>query len=116
MNAEVAPRSLGRFVRALAVLALPSTAQIAWLESLGVDVSHSADELAMEFEDGYALLWYLIPERWLAEEVRPTLDEMNGLLRGMSGPTGPWSFDDLGSDPRWEQLRLLARRALSEID
>jgi hypothetical protein len=98
----------------LAVLALPSDLQIEWLQSLG-DVGQSADELALEFDDGYVLLWHFIPENWLALDIRPILDEINRLFDDMSGPTGPWSFDELESDPRWEQVRGLAQRALMAI-
>jgi len=115
VNSEVAPRSLGLFVRTLAVHALPSGAQIDWLKGIG-EVGQSADELGLEFDDGYRLLRHFIPTMWLATEAGPILDEMNALLEDKSGPTGPWSFDDLASDPRWERLRKSARRALSAIN
>jgi hypothetical protein len=111
---DLSPAFLGEFVRAIAILALPAESQIAWIDGLGVEVA-GVDELALEFDDGFRLLPQFLERHWLSDGLRVHADEIDRLLTQMSGPQGPWSVDELRSDPRWADVRSRAAQALSEI-
>lgn len=112
---DLSPVTLARFIRAIAVLAFPAEDQIAWIRSVPIGLV-DADELALEFDDGYRLLPQFESLGWIPEAVRGPADDIDRLLTQMSGPSGPWSFDDLRSDSRWTEVRLVALRALSALD
>src|SRR5687768_11247694 len=99
------PRLLASLVRAVAMLALPASHQIAWLESLGV--GGSADELALEFDDGYVLAPQFVERQWLDAAVVDPLRALNDLLQSMSGPGNAelWDAAALESSPRWSEVR-----------
>lgn len=114
---EVAVRSLAAFLRSVAVLALDAPGQLGWLRSLGLGEPGIVDEIALEFHDGYLLMWAFVGEGWLPEESRPALAELDRALTAMSGPgnADAWDVTALASDARWEHVRQLARDALSRI-
>ena len=115
---EVAVRSLAQFLRSLAVLAMDAQGQLEWLRSLGLGEPGIADEVALEFDDGHRLMWAFVGYGWLPEEAREPIDAIDLLLDAMSDPElkgNVWDVESLGTDPRWEQARGLARTALLRI-
>lgn len=115
---EVAVRSLARFLRSVAVLAMDASGQIEWLGSLGLgEPAGVVDEIALEFDNGVRVMWAFVGEGWLPEEVREPVDALDRVLDAMSGPENAalWTVEALSSDPRWEQVRGLARTALLRI-
>lgn len=107
--------TLVRFLRAIAVLALPAKSQIAWLQSLGLPGEpRFADELALEFDDGYRLLPQFVRNDWLASQVIEPLAGLDTLLEAMSasGNADLWTVEALASSPQWEEARCKARSIL----
>lgn len=113
MTAEVAVASLTRFLRSLAVLAMDVSGQVAWLRSLGLGEPGLADELALEFDDGFLLMWAFVGESWLPAATEVPLREIDRALDAMSGERNAawWKIDALASDRRWAHVRELARAA-----
>lgn len=111
---EIHPSSLGRFVRAIAVLALDAEGQIAWLQSMG---GLPEDELALEFEDGRLLAFQFEEMRWVKPGLGPTLAPLNELLSNMSGSGQDflWSPRGLCEAQEWTDARRLARAVLPHI-
>ena len=87
--------------------------QIKWLTSLGVPI-HSADELALEFNQFAELAGQLRAAYPISDRTLNLLRTLDGLLGAMSGreKADLWSFDALGSDPRWATVRFLAHEIL----
>ena len=113
---DVHPSSLARFVRSIAILALPARDQVDWLRSLGLGEPGFADELAMEFDDGMKLLWHFNGERWLSEETQELAKVIDRIMSEKSGSADQdfWRVDSLQS-PIWQQVRELARAALYSV-
>lgn len=80
------PGMLASLIRAIAMLALPAPHQIAWLEALGV--GGSADELALEFHDGYLLVPQFVERQWLQAAVVGPLRVSAGGFRWCAGRSG----------------------------
>lgn len=108
------PAHLARFIRAVAVLALPAADQGIWLGSSDLDKS-LVDEIALEFDDGYRLVPQFIARAWLPETATEPLEKLDRLLVELSGPSGPWRLEDLHGDRRWQQVRVAALQALVSI-
>jgi hypothetical protein len=108
------PHLFARFVRSVAVLALPATGQVAWLGSLGVDVGDCADELALEFDDGFVMLAQFLAVELISEAVACFVLRLDDALSAMSGPANSdlWTLAALETDPRWQQVRQLAQEVL----
>ena len=109
------PRALVAFVRSVSVLALDAAGQLAWLASLGLPGTAAlADELALEFDDGFKLLPTFISLGWIQPEAADALAELDATLARMSDPSqgDVWKVEALTSDVRWEGVRSLARDAL----
>ncbi len=81
-----------------------------------MDVGEVADELALDFDDGYLLLPQFLELRWLSAAVQPAAGEVRRLLDEMSGPGSPWSFEDLRRDVRWSEVRAAAIETLGNIN
>lgn len=107
------PRSLANLMRAVAVLALPASDQIAWLEGLGIGESN-ANELAIELGDGFLLVGQFVERRWLPVEVVDPLRALDSLLHSMSGPANSdlWETAALETAPAWGDARRLAKSVL----
>ncbi|MDR7328113.1 MULTISPECIES: hypothetical protein [Catenuloplanes] len=71
-------------MRSVAVLALEADAQTAWLDSSGT--LPSADEPALEFDDGYRLAPTFVEHGWLDGAAMPALARIDAQLDAMSGP------------------------------
>jgi len=112
---EIHPSSLGRFVRAIAVLALPAEGQLAFLDSIGVP--HNVDELAWEFDDGRLLARQFVELQWTSAVFRAKVDPLNALLDEMSGEEHAelWTATALREAPEWERVRLLAIELLFSV-
>jgi hypothetical protein len=116
MDAEpdLSPAHLARFVRAVAVLALPADGQETWLRSLD-PANPPIDEIALEFDDGYRLVPQFIDRGWLPSKSAMPLGTLDALLSQMSGPAGPWSLEALRDDPQWQEVRESSQQVLTVI-
>jgi hypothetical protein len=102
----------------LAVLALPAKQQVAWLDSLGMPGKPAlADELALEFDDGYRLVQQFVVRGWIPEGALAGLRQVDALLAEMSSPEQAtvWEVAALESSDRWEEIRTRARSALFSL-
>jgi len=113
---EPSPAQFASLVRSVAVLALPHTGQVAWLESLTFGASN-VGELALDFEDGYLIAPQLVAAGWLTSEFVRQLGIIDALLDEMSGASNAyqWTADALQNSPEWEKVRELARAALFQL-
>jgi len=106
------PKFVVAFVRCVAVLALEAEGQIAWLGGKDLPL---VDELALEFDDGFRLAPTFIERGWLDATALPVLAEIDQHLNSMSGEhnAGLWQVDALARRTEWNQVRTLARTALT---
>jgi hypothetical protein len=102
-----------KFFRSIAVLALPSADQVAWLMSLEVEVD-CCDELALEFGDGYLLVAQFVDRGFLGDAARLAVSRLSELLNEISGPENErlWRTEALEVAPEWYEVRRLARDVL----
>ena len=112
---DIHPSSIGRFVRAVAVLALPAEGQLAYLASIGVP--DGVDELALEFDDGRLLARQFEELGWTSDVFRARVDPLNVLLDEMSGEDRAelWTASALRAASEWDRVRLLAMDLLFSI-
>ena len=110
---ELGARSAIAFVRSVAVLALDADAQAAWLRTLGT--FPAADELALEFDDGFPLVPAFIERGWLSETALPALVPLDEQLTAMSGGDRLWHAEALAVQPEWDRVRALAGAALLRL-
>lgn len=97
---------------------MDAQAQVEWLNSLGLPGTAAlADELALEFDDGYTLLSTFLRNGWLKQESAEVLADIARALTAMSGRENEaaWAVEALASDARWEEVRQLARKALTRL-
>lgn len=93
------------------LLALPLTDQIRYLHES--EIEGVVDELALQFDDALPFVAQLEQEGVLAAEVRRAFTDIDSWLSHMSeGEEQLWTEAALVSAPEWEQVRLLASRAL----
>ncbi|WP_433216368.1 hypothetical protein [Microtetraspora malaysiensis] len=107
---------LSRLAEALVLLAAPAERQHDWCERCRLP----EDELALIFDDVYGWAIWMVDEQQpglLTLETKALLDGIDRALTAMSGPEHAevWTCEGLMSDPRWEQVRILARRAVAGI-
>jgi hypothetical protein len=117
MNDSLVP-ALVRFIRSVAVLALPAEGQERWLNSFGLPGEAAiADELAQEFDDRFLLLPQFVELGWIPENVAEQLRELNSLLAAMSGPENAhiWEISALGTNDVWDKVRNHATNILLAI-
>jgi hypothetical protein len=109
---QLAPKFVAAFVRSVAVLALEADAQSIWLGQKGLPL---VDELALEFDDGFRLVPGFIGLGWLNATALPVLAEIDQRLSSMSGEhnAGLWQVEALAERTEWDQVRALARTALT---
>lgn len=95
----------------LMALAMEPEEQIRW-----IGCAHP-DELGLAFDDGFRLIRSLeLDGVVLPSEARTILDEISRRLDMMSGAQNAelWTEAAIRTDPQWVELRLLARRVLSD--
>lgn len=112
------PVTLASLVRSVAVLALPAAGQCAWLTSTSAPaMTLSVDELALEFDDGYRMGLQFVQAGWITEATLEAMDQLDDLLSAMSGEPNAslWDEQALGSSPKWDEVRSLARAVLLSI-
>ncbi|MFI5491911.1 hypothetical protein [Actinoplanes sp. NPDC051859] len=107
------PGSVVSFVQSVAVLALPAEAQVAWLTA---SRSPYADELALQFDDGFRLLPVFVERGWLRDTAVPALARLDEHLDAMScqAHADLWTVEALNR-VEWERTRSLALSALIRI-
>ena len=98
--------SLVNFVKAIGRLAMPAEQQVAYLEDIGT--APSADELALEFDEGFVLLPTFVERGWLSAHDAKIAAAIDESLGRMSGEQGPWDIADLATAPEWQEIRRLA--------
>lgn len=91
----------------LARLAAPASVQLDYLREIGL--SPSIDELALEFDDIAVLVPELVDDGRLTREQVETVMALDRMLQAMSGIDDLWNDAALQSDPRWAEVRDLAR-------
>lgn len=104
---------LNRLVESLQALALPATEQTALFPAF----VHVPDELALTFEYSMRLMEQSAEFETLTALQRSTLGELDRRLAELSGQQNAafWTVEALRQDPRWEELRTLARRILQSL-
>lgn len=102
------PRLRGMLVDALVLLTKPAHRQISWLAVTRVD----ADDVALMLDDVWPAARPLVHD-----EAAATIDQIDGLLRSMSGRAraSSWTDDGLRSRPEWAKVRLLASGAVAML-
>jgi hypothetical protein len=114
----IAVPAVAAFVRAIAVLALDSDSQVAWLRSLGLPGEpYYADELAEEFHDGFVFLDEFVANAWLPPEIANSARQIHERLTSRAGPSHEvfWRVESLAGHPDWVAVRALAQSALNAI-
>jgi hypothetical protein len=96
------------FLEAIAILAAPAEAQVAWLASIGT--GRSADELALEFDDWYRLIPQLSELGMVSAGAAELADGVSAALSAI--PKAEWSDKSLANAPAWERVRRSAGLAL----
>ena len=107
-DAEIADNILQHLRRSLQLLASPAQIQLNHFPAGWVVLT---DEMALDF-DAWA---ERISSYWkLSQEQLARLTELDEFLNKMSNSSNSdfWSDEALSSDPRWEEVRLLAQTAL----
>lgn len=114
---QINPAELARFVRAVAVLALPAEEQVAWLSSLRMGEPGFADELALELEDGVLLANQFVQAGWLSSGALITVTELDSFLTAKSVPGSEdfWNLDSLRNDGEWNRVRSMALDVLKAL-
>jgi hypothetical protein len=112
---EIHPSSLGRFVRAIAVLALPAEGQLEYLVAVGAP--ENIDDIALEFDDGQLLAEQFVEAGWMSANSRARVADLNSLLDGMSGEDNAelWTALGLRGAEQWRRVRSLARGILYSL-
>jgi hypothetical protein len=114
MDEAIVP-ALVRFMRSIAVLALPAGQQLRWLESLGAPgAAAGTDELALDFDDGFRMLPQFVEQGWIRPAAANKMRELDDLLARMSGSENSdlWRVSALGSTEAWATVRECARSTL----
>lgn len=110
MDRETALQARQAFVEAVAILAAPADAQIAWLTGIGT--RPSADELGLEFDDWYQILDQLQEQGVVSRSALAVSEELSTALTQLSKEQ--WDEAALG-EPAWMHVRRAAGLALVEL-
>ncbi|MFD7025516.1 hypothetical protein [Promicromonospora sukumoe] len=114
---DASPAELARLVRAVAVLAMPTDGQIAWLGSLGLGEPGFVDELALELDNGALLVGQFVRAGWVTPEFREGIVALDLFLSSKSAldTSDFWSVDSLRDDEDWELVRSMAAAVLQTL-
>ena len=77
---------------------------------------HVPDEIALTFDDTYALVESLEPEGLLTPAQDDTLKQIDTLLEKMSQDENMWTCEALRTSYKWVEARKLAKQALNAFD
>lgn len=110
VDREAALQARQAFVAAVAILAAPADAQIAWLAGLGT--RPSADELALEFDDWYQLLDQLQGIGVVSSSAVALSEDLSAVLTQLNNEQ--WDESAL-TGPTWTLVRHAAGLALVEL-
>lgn len=89
-----------------------------WLNSLGLGGDAAlADELAMEFDDGWLLLPQFVEHGWVPAAAAEKLRELDSWLAAMSGPENAdlWHVSALARADEWATVRQCATSVLLDL-
>lgn len=108
---------------AISVLAEPPEGQTHHLRRIGIvasgngDALTNIDELGLEFEDATYLISGLLEGSSITAAAGERIDRLNRYLLTLSGKEHSdfWTIGALSCDPRWEEVRKLARLCLKEM-
>lgn len=77
--------------------------------------SYGNDELALEFDDVFHAAGHMIDTAEMTRWQRDAASPLDRMLKQLSGTENAsfWTREALWSDPRWEEVRAIARRALA---
>jgi hypothetical protein len=101
--------NLDKVIQSLQLLAAEHEQQVSALPSF----VHVTDEIALTFEETYALVDDLVNEGLITPEQRAGLRRMDETLDSMSGEEkGFWNLESLRTAKQWKQVRLLAEEIL----
>ncbi|HEV2082596.1 MAG TPA: hypothetical protein VGR32_09110 [Brevundimonas sp.] len=102
--------------RALTNLALPADRQAEYLDALlgPQAVAYGTDELALELDDAFAPHLAMHAQGLMSERQIAAVRIVDEMLADLSGKAHAsfWTREALTSDPRWDQVRLVAQAAL----
>lgn len=103
---------LGQLIAALEELAKPADEQLGHVDALGVDI----DELALEFDDVAPTRDALVDKGVISRDQSDAVAAVDRKLDRMSdaGPSR-WTEGALRTGEDWQELRLLAMRALTAL-
>lgn len=118
------PRRYQMLRQTVARLAEGADAQHAYLESLfrpmaidGDASRYGNDELALELGDIYRATGHMHEWGEISPEEIEAIRPLDAMLRALSGETHSdfWCREALWSDPRWDEIRALAQKALAQL-
>ncbi|MCP4967628.1 MAG: hypothetical protein GY926_20645 [bacterium] len=107
MISEPGPRLVVELVHAVAVLALPASAQAGYINRAGL--APLLDELALRLSDLAPLTDQFLGKGWLTAREAAIVVELAELLTGLStsGDKSLWHLDSLGGQ-EWTEIREYA--------
>ena len=109
------PSRFERLRDAIANLAAPADQQDQHLTNQGFTADYGNDELAHEFDDIFSAAGHMEEEGELTPRQREAASPLDGLLKQWSGSLHAdfWRREALWSDARWDEVRRVAREALT---
>lgn len=112
-SSETLCKAYGRFLRALAVLALPAQFQRVWLNDDLLGEAGLCDELADDYYQHWLILGKFVEAGLINERSVGPLDDLSGLLGSIINPHSDLGLiEALDSSPRWDDVRELAARCI----
>jgi hypothetical protein len=118
------PTRYQRLRQTVANLAAPAEEQVRYLDLIFVPITgggsaegYGNDELALEFDDQFGCADHMIELGELTEDQKEALGPLDALLDRWSGRHNAdfWRREALFGDPRWEEVRACAERALASL-
>jgi hypothetical protein len=104
-----------QLVAALTRLALPASAQAAYLEKLGT--APSTDELVLELDDFLPMLPVAVSDGVISATQALAIKSVGDYADSFGGSENAplWEIGELYTAPQWEELRSLASTALKML-
>lgn len=109
---------------AVANLAAPPDRQVEYLDRIfvqctggGSAVAYGNDELALELADGFVATGHVLEFGEITRDEVAAVKPLNDIFDAYWKPENPifWAREALFNDPRWQEVRGLAARVLSQL-